>query len=239
MAFYQTSVGHDILLRKALNSSEPFFCGYEILIVTDAKVRTFEGAGQTWTVPEADVARQAIASLRGYAYQLHQSAAAWINLNEGDLLHLEVAEDYSQILRETGKFDEILEATQVKDTRESGAVNLNSADLLGSIESLFRLQLSNPGREVRLTFLTTSEIGKERKNPLPSGTAGINAWQAAAAGGDVTEIRAALLDRLKVGDLRTFVEQSSDEQLRARLLAPLRPAALPIGWPSRRRTGTT
>ncbi len=174
-----------------------------------------------WTVPEEDIARQAIAPLRGYVYQLHRSAAAWISLKSEDLLHLEVAEDYSEILREPGRLDEILEATQVKDTRESGAVNLNSADVIAAIESLFRLQASNVGREVRLNFLTTSEIGKERKNPLPSGEAGLVAWKMAASGGNVAEIRGALLSRLKPGKLKSFVELSSDECLRVRLLSPL------------------
>ena len=188
----------------------------------DAKISSFGDANQPWKVPEVDLARQAIASLRGYVYQLHQSAAAWISLKESELLHLEVAEDFSRILHEPGAFDEVLNATQVKDTRKSGVVNLNSADVIDAIEALFRLQASNPGREVRLTFLTTSEIGKERKNPLPSGTAGLVAWGAAAAGGDVAEIRAALLDRIRSMDLRNFVEHSSDEDLRFHLLTRLK-----------------
>jgi hypothetical protein len=96
--------------------------------LTDAKIRNF-GDGTPWILPEEDLARQAIPSLRGYVYQLHQSAGAWIHLKQGDLLLLEVAEDFSQILREPGRLDEILSATQVKETRESGRVNLNSADV--------------------------------------------------------------------------------------------------------------
>ncbi len=49
----------------------------------------------------------------------------------------------------------------------------------------------------------------------------LDAWRRAAAGGDVAEIRVALLDRIGEGDLRTFVTQSPDENLRTRLLARL------------------
>ena len=185
------------------------------------KIQNFGNSNQPWAIPEADFARQAVASIRGYVHQIHQSAAAWINLKGNDLLHLEVAEDFSQILHEPGKLDDVLLATQVKDTRESGAVNLNSPDVLDAIKALFRLQTSNPGREVRLTFLTTSEIGKEHKQPLPSGAPGLDVWRAAAADGDVKEIRGALLERIEEGDLKNFIVHSSEETLRKRILAPV------------------
>lgn len=184
-------------------------------------VTTFGEPGQLWTVPDEDVARQATASLRGYVYQLHQSAAAWISLGPDDALYLEIAEDFAALLRDPGRLDQILHATQVKETRESGAVTLNSDDVIDSIKALFRLRMSNQGRDVRLTFLSTSETGRERKMPLPSGVAGLVAWREAARGGDVAEIRAALVARIESSDLRTFIESSSAERLRDELLAPL------------------
>ncbi len=48
---------------------------------------------------EGDPARQAIASLRGYAYQLYVSVLAWIGLSDGEVIHLEVAEDYAVATR--------------------------------------------------------------------------------------------------------------------------------------------
>lgn len=189
--------------------------------MSDAKVKTFGEPERPWTLAEEDVSRQAVASLRGYVYQLHQSAAAWINLGPDDVLYLEVAEDFAELLREPNQLDDILKATQVKDTRDSGSVTLNSEDVIAAIESLFRLRTSNHGREVQLTFLTTSEIGQERKLQLPSGTAGLVGWRTAAQGGDVEEIRSALLARFESGALRTFVETSSPERLRAEFLAPL------------------
>jgi len=171
-----------------------------------------------WSVPPEDVSRQATAALRGYVYQLHASAAAWLALGPDDEIYLEVAEDYTELLRKPGAVDDVLRATQVKDTRESGAVTLNSPDVLAAIEALHRLRVCNPGREAKLVFLTTSCIGQERKDALPSGVAGLTAWEAAASGGDVEELRVALLQRMLSEGLRAFVANSPPEQLRAELL---------------------
>ncbi|VVP18183.1 hypothetical protein PS896_03694 [Pseudomonas fluorescens] len=184
-------------------------------------ISVFGNPSQVWIVPPADLMRQATASLRGYVYQLHASAAAWLELGIGDELYLEIAEDFSELIREPGRVDEVLKATQVKDTRESGNVTLNSPDVLAAIESLHRLRTYNPDREVRFVFLTTSHIGQERKNALPSGVAGLTAWEAAASGGRVEELRTALLQQMLSTELRTFLTNSLPEQLRTELFSPI------------------
>lgn len=40
--------------------------------------------------PAGDVATKAVASLRGYSYQLFASALAWVNLQADEVLHLGV-----------------------------------------------------------------------------------------------------------------------------------------------------
>jgi hypothetical protein len=185
------------------------------------RIKKMGGGRQQWQVADRDLARQAVSALRGYVYQIHQTAAAWINLAEGELLFLEVAEDFAEIIRDPDSLDEVLRATQVKDGREGGAVTLNSPDVLDAIEALCRLRAENPGREVRLTFLTTSPIGTERKNPLKSGLHGLKAWSQAAQDGDVEEIRSALLKRLGRGPARRFIRTASRKVLRQQLLASL------------------
>ena len=180
----------------------------------------FGSYGQLWTVPEVDRARQATEALRGYVYQLHQSASAWIKLQEGEQLILEAAEDYAIILKDPAGLEEILSATQVKN-RENRSVTLNSPDVIEAIKSLFRLQEDNPGRPVKFVFLTTSPIGTERLNPLPSRKPGLEAWNEAAQGGDVSEIRSALLDRLEESNLKKFINESNDQDLRQRILIPI------------------
>ncbi|MGD0188425.1 MAG: hypothetical protein ABSC25_24715 [Roseiarcus sp.] len=44
-------------------------------------------------VPEGEAARQAVGSLRGYAYQVLAATLEWVDLDEKGRLFLEVAED--------------------------------------------------------------------------------------------------------------------------------------------------
>lgn len=178
--------------------------------------------GATWNLPPGEGVRQAIPALRGYAYQLHRSLAAWIALPVGATLHLEVAEDYASLVQDPAKREEILRATQIKETRESGAVTLNSADALDAVQHLWALQEENRGRSVYLDFLTTSPIGKERVKPLPSGATGLQAWYRGARGGAVDEIRQALIERLSHNTgFAEFLATADDDALRERLLRKL------------------
>ncbi len=189
--------------------------------MTDNDSALFDSGGASWNLPPGESARQAIPSLRGYAYQLHQSLAAWIALPAGATLHLEAAEDYATIARDPATLEQVLQANQVKETRESGAVTLNSADVLDAIGRLWALQEGNPDRAIRLNFLTTSPIAKERVNPLSDGSAGLEAWRHAARGGPVEAVREALKARLKRPDLAKFVGDSDDAAFRDRVLRPL------------------
>jgi hypothetical protein len=46
---------------------------------------------------ESDPKRQAVHTLRGYAYQIWQSLGTWISLSEEDVLYLEGAEDLDRL----------------------------------------------------------------------------------------------------------------------------------------------
>ncbi|MEE4013918.1 hypothetical protein V1T76_17765, partial [Roseibium sp. FZY0029] len=98
--------------------------------------------------PKGNEAREAIDSLGGYVYQLYQSALACMDLNDDEFLFLEVSEDYTIVARDA------LQGTQVK--RTSGAVTINSPDIIASIDSFVELQTRNPQLEVHLRHITTS-----------------------------------------------------------------------------------
>ena len=142
-------------------------------------------------LPENEGKRQAIDPLRGYAYQIHQTASAWIDLSDNEELYLEIAEDYAKILKTNDGVFSALEATQIKDTSESGSVTLNSNDVLNAIKKLFDLIRLNPNKNIKINFLTTSPIGKEKDNPLPSRRKGIEVWQS-AKDNDIEELRSVL-----------------------------------------------
>ena len=105
--------------------------------------------------PLGDPSREAINSLRGYVYQMYQSALAWTELEDDEFLYLEVAEDFALVAKEA------LEAVQVKET--AGQVTINSKDIIATIDSFVELQEKNPSLKVTLRHLTTSTIGKEKK----------------------------------------------------------------------------
>lgn len=82
--------------------------------------------------PSGDPAREAIASLRGYVYQILQSALAWTKLKSDEFLYLEVAEDFAVAATNA------LTAVQVKET--ASPVTINSGDVVASINSFIELQ---------------------------------------------------------------------------------------------------
>jgi hypothetical protein len=51
--------------------------------------------------PIGDVERQAVASLRGYAYQVAAATLAWLDLSDDGKLFLEVAEDYATVAQQS------------------------------------------------------------------------------------------------------------------------------------------
>ena len=101
-------------------------------------------AGESLLPVEGDPRRQAIASLRGYAYQLYVSALAWVGLQSGDVLHLEVAEDYAVLAGQH------LRGVQVKDTAKSSTLTINNQDVLDALDSFVDLIERNPPRTVQL-----------------------------------------------------------------------------------------
>jgi hypothetical protein len=158
------------------------------------------------TPPLGDVERQAVASLRGYAYQVAAAALAWIDLDRSGKVYLEVAEDYAEVAQQS------LDAVQVKDTAASGPVTLNSEAVREAIAAFVGLVASNRDRNVQLRFFTTSLIGTERKaSDRPGGEAGLRYWRRAAAGADVGPLRAILTSDKFPAEVQDFVNARNDE----------------------------
>lgn len=161
--------------------------------------------------PSGNPSREAIDSLRGYVYQIYQSALAWIELEDDELLYLEVAEDFAIVAE--GK----LEAVQAKETARQ--VTINSEDIIATIDSFVELQGKNPSLKVTLRHLTTSTIGKEQKREHRVGdTPTLLAWRNLAKAGDLSDLRR-VFDKSKLSKKsRDFVKELDDEDLREKLL---------------------
>ena len=164
-------------------------------------------------VPQGDAARQAVASLRGYAYQALAAALAWLDIDEHGRLFLEVAEDYAIIAKDA------LDAVQVKDTEKSGSITLNSASVRNAVAAFVDLTERNPAVQVDLRFFTTSEIGTEQAiADRPAGMAGLEYWRKVAAGADPSPLRTMLESDKFHESVRTFSENRDDTALRHDLI---------------------
>lgn len=164
-------------------------------------------------LPAGDTARQAVASLRGYAYQTIVAAIAWVDLQHHDRIYLEVAEDYAVVA--TGA----IQAFQVKDTAQSAAITSNSEEVIKAIASFVDLVAKN-GEIVHLHYFTTSEIGAERAladriDSLPV----LEYWRRAAAGADISPLRSLLVSDRFPQSVNEFVSAKSDNELREKLLS--------------------
>jgi len=170
-------------------------------------------AGDDGLVPRGDAARQAIDSLRGYAYQVTAAALAWLDIDEQGRLFLEVAEDYAVVARNA------IEAVQVKDTEASGTVTLNTGSVRDAVADFVSLRAINPNADVQLRYFTTSEIGTERAvDERPGGMAGLAYWRNAATGADVGPLRSILESDNFSAAVQAFVKDRDDETLRSDLL---------------------
>jgi len=163
--------------------------------------------------PAGDPARQAIDSLKGYAYQISAAALAWLAIGIDGKLFLEVAEDYAIVAGQA------LSAVQVKDTAGSGSVTLNTDSVRDAVVALVDLISRNPGRTVDLRYFTTSSVGTERAlADRPGGEPGLVYWRKAAGGADLAPLRSILDGKDYPDSVRSFVRSRDDDTLRHDLL---------------------
>lgn len=172
-------------------------------------------AGVQIEVPERQKIRQAVTALRGYAHQLYLSALEWEGLARGSTLLLEVAEDYATVVNNA------LLMTQSKDDAASGSLTLRTPGARNAIVSLWEFQRANPGVDVRLAYLTTATMGREREFLARAGPCGIDRWRAGAAGQPQPELRGLLCDLGLPPDLVAFVRTADDADLQEQLFTRL------------------
>ena len=161
-------------------------------------------------------ARQAVDSLRGYAYQVLATTLAWRHIGDDSRLVLEVAEDYAILA------DQALRLVQIKDTEGSGTVTLNSAGVRKAVESFVRFSTGHPDIQVELRYFTTSEIGMERAtSDRPARIAGLQYWHKVGgqrANDSVAPLRTLLESERFPEPVREFCKARDDEELRRDLI---------------------
>lgn len=113
--------------------------------------------------------REATDAIRGFEYQRWASLELWLNLKDGEAIHVEWTEDVAVASRESGL------AIQVKGT--AAPVSLRQQKVRDLLEAAWARD-----RRIQTGLLTTSSIGNERHRGLLKGQAGIAYWQAVQAG---------------------------------------------------------
>ena len=170
------------------------------------------GAGSSES-PNGEVAREAVASLRGYAYQIAVTAIAWLRLKAESKLYLEIVEDFAEVA------EQAVRAVQVKLSESGRKVTLNSESVQASIEHYIELRRLNPGQDVTLHYLTTAEVGLEKDpNDRPCGHAGLRYWRSAAVSADVAPLRDVLNRAATQPAIRRFLDERTDDEIREQLL---------------------
>ena len=167
-------------------------------------------------LPSADVARQAVHALRGYTYQTLATALAWIDIHDRAKLFIEVAEDYALVANSA------LRAVQVKDSKGSGPITLNTPSVREAVINFVSLVACNPDSQVHLRFFTTSQIGQERRiQDRPAGVAGLEYWRQVAGssrGAALSPLRQILESERFPPSVRAFCSTRNDTQLRQDLI---------------------
>lgn len=176
-------------------------------------IQSIDSSESGGLIPDADAARQAIASLRGYAYQTVAASLAWLDLDSRSRIFLEVAEDYAVVAGNA------IKAVQVKDTKQSGKSTLNTDSVIEAIGNFVRLVELNSNADVRLHYFTTADIGIEKTRLEKSiDVPGIVYWRRAAVGADIYPLRKYLESEKHQDHVIDFVFARSDDELRRDLL---------------------
>jgi len=201
-------------LRIGCNNVTKLYLEFSLPGIRQMNPNDFFNTGTTDGIdPEGDAARQAVDSLRGYAYQVLAATLAWIDIDEKSRLFLEVAEDYAII---AGK---ALHAVQVKDTEGSGSVTLNNENIRKAVAAFVDLVERNPGSQVELRYFTTSKIGTEQAiGDRPAGMAGLEYWRKVATGADISPLRTVLESDKFPAPVREFSKAREDAALRHDLI---------------------
>jgi hypothetical protein len=160
----------------------------------------------------SDKKRQAVPTLKGFTTQIWQSVLRWVSLDDTGVIFLEGAEDIDLLQPHH------TETIQVKATAEN--ITLQSSAVQEAIVHYWKHQHANPNDVLYFRLLTTSERGRERGNPFGD-RRGLDVWDSCKfAGADCTALRSFLASQSYLPeDLRNFINNAADEELRQRLLA--------------------
>jgi hypothetical protein len=173
---------------------------------------------QTWQL-KGDPSRQAPDTIRGYIYQSWRALKAWLELEPGQTLYLEGAEDFDVTGGHKGT------TVQVKATAKP--ISLRSPCVLEAIQHFWELTQAHPDKDIRFIYLTCSGIAKEQGETFRDGEPGLKRWQNCdpTSVKDMTAISSFLAKQKDAkanyklsSDLRIFLDKASSNELFERFI---------------------
>lgn len=164
--------------------------------------------------------RQANHLIRAVRYQLLQSVDAWLNLQPGQELLLEVDEDFSVASAERSEDVQVKHSATVTGPK---SVSLRSAGLRTAILSYWGRSQGGQNTKPNLTFLATADAVCEAGIHFPGEVPGLRYWPTVANFGDTSPLRQALLEVFHDTPIGHWLSTNpSDDELRVRLLQRVR-----------------
>jgi hypothetical protein len=172
-----------------------------------------------------DPAREAVDPMRAYNYQVLRSVLAWIKLADNEIIYVEGAEDFDRIDASNAT------TVQVRDTKGSGNITLRTKGVVEAIGHYWGHQQRNPQRRIAFHYLTTSNAGMEKGDPLGQGVPGIDLWEKIKTESDPAR-RAALVEKLRVflSNLEGLPQELKDFLAERCLNEVLDKLIMPITW---------
>ncbi|MCA7889871.1 hypothetical protein LGM58_42595 [Burkholderia contaminans] len=162
----------------------------------------------------ANSSRQAVPSINGYDYQIWRTVQAWLQLQHGEELYVECAEDYDII------GPDFATVVQVKSSRSN--ITLGSKGALDAIASFWDLSQRNEHHPpIKMVFLSRGNIGRERDAAFGQ-EKGLEVWRAAAGGNPaaIEKLRTYLLGRDEVpSGLKELLRTQNDTVLKQALFS--------------------
>lgn len=160
----------------------------------------------------ADPARQAVATILGYVYQVWWSIDAWLQLcSPDDVIFLEGAEDLDKIVAGA--------ATTEQVKHEAAPLSMNNKRVHQALENFWALSERETVRRVDFHYITTASAATEQDARF-GGMRGLNAWRVAQTSTETADvIRLYLASKLDTTSLlRKFLEAATPEQVQDRLI---------------------
>lgn len=101
-------------------------------------------------------------------------------------------------------------------------MTLRSEDILETIANFWKHLQKNPGVKITVRFLSIAERGNERPNPFGN-IKGLDLWDSCKHPGTNTQLLRNFLSAQEIfpQDLRVFISNATDGELRSRLLIPI------------------